>query len=308
VKSMNMRRIGLCVLLILFWTAAGPGPGMTADILDYLPASGEVQGWSMEGEPESFQGENLFMMINGGADLYHEYGFKQVTRAEYLGPEGKVVKLEIYQMQSPAAAYGIYTLKAGEGGKAIEIGQAARLQDYYLNFWKGSLLVTLVGLDSDEQTMQGLTALARAVEAGIGQTGERPRLASLLLSGPLALSNAKYVRGPLGVMSGYIFDTKNIFQVSEGMLGAAGDCRVFVFQYKNADESLHIYQNAAASLKSSTRFSGQAFMENQASMMDRDHNMVLINQLDRYIAIVIGQDQEKVKSTWERLAGKLKNN
>ena len=53
-----------------------------------------------------------------------------------------------------------------------------------------------------------MTALARAVDSRIDQTGQRPGLANLLLSGPLAHSQTKYVRGHLGVMSSYIFDTQ----------------------------------------------------------------------------------------------------
>ena len=298
--------IGLVAVLLLSAVSAGvqqSSGGLSA----YLPASGEAAGWSLEGEPQSFQGEDLFMMINGGADIYHEYGFKKVVRAEYLGPESKSLKLEIYQMLSPAAAYGIYTFKAGEGGKALKIGQAALLQDYYLNFWKGDLLITLVGQDSDQKTMQGLIALAGAVDARIKQIGERPELASLLLSAPLSFSQLKYVRGPLGVMNSYVFDTKNIFQVREGMLGAVNGCRVFLFQYRDPAECLTAYQAAAAILKNGTRFNGQSWQENRASMVDRDHNQVLINRLGRYMAIVLGQDQVKVETARDTLAGILKN-
>ena len=129
---------------------------------------------------------------------------------------GKSIKLEIYEMESPAAAYGIYTFKIGVGGKALAIGQEALLEDYYLNFWKGNLLVTVIGPDSEEETVQGVVALAKAVDARIAKTGERPELAGLLLREPLAFSHPKYVRGSLGVMNSYIFDTENIFRVREG--------------------------------------------------------------------------------------------
>ena len=109
--------ISLALILLLSAVSAGARQS-SGGISAYLPASGEAAGWNLDGEPERYQGEDLFRMINGGADIYHEYGFRQVVRAEYLGPEGKSVKLEIYQMVSPAAAYGIYTFKAGERRKS----------------------------------------------------------------------------------------------------------------------------------------------------------------------------------------------
>ncbi|KIX13008.1 DUF6599 family protein [Dethiosulfatarculus sandiegensis] len=264
-----------------------------------------MNGWSLEGEPVKYQGENLFRMINGGADIYHEYGFKQVVRGEYFGPKDRTIKLESYEMQTPAAAYGMYTFKAGKGGKALKIGRASLMQEYYLNFWKGNLLVTLVGMDSDKQTMEGLTAQAKAVDKRITRTGARPELAELVLSEPTTLSNARYVRGPLGLMSSYIFDTKNIFQVRQGMVGEIKDCKVLVFKYRDEAESLTTYQKAAAGLKTNNRFSGQDIRENQAAMVDRDDNLILINQLGSYIAVLVGQDRGKVKSTRDSLAEKL---
>ena len=156
---------------------------------------------------------------------------------------GKSIKLEIYEMESPAAAYGIYTFKIGAGGKALAIGQEALLEDYYLNFWKGNLLVTVIGQDSEEETVQGVVALAKAVDARIAKTGERPELAGLLLRDPLAFSHPKYVRGSLGVMNSYIFERENIFRVREGMIGAVGDCQAFVFRYADEGESAKVLRS-----------------------------------------------------------------
>ena len=37
------------------------------------------------------------------ADIYYEYGFTQVMRAEYVDGRGKSIKLEIFEMESPTA-------------------------------------------------------------------------------------------------------------------------------------------------------------------------------------------------------------
>ncbi|NTU74630.1 MAG: hypothetical protein HGA86_00715, partial [Anaerolineaceae bacterium] len=160
--------IGTLLLLMAASAAAQQGPG---DLSGYLPASGEVAGWKLSEAPKNYRGDELFAMIDGGADIYHEYGFTQVLRAEYLNARGKSIKLEIYEMESPAAAYGIYTFKTDDGGRALAIGREALLEDYYLNFWKGNLLVTVIGSDSEEESVQGVVALAKAVDAHIAKTG-----------------------------------------------------------------------------------------------------------------------------------------
>ena len=297
----------ICVILLLIAVnaAAQQAPG---DLSGYLPESGEVSGWSLSEQPKNYRGDELFQMIDGGADIYREYGFRQVLGAEFANARGESIKLEIYEMESPAAAFGIYTFKSGDGGKALSIGCEALLEDYCLNFWKGNLLVTVIGRDSEEKTLQGVVALARAVDARIEKTGEPPGLAGLMLCEPLAFSHPKYVRGPLGVMNSSLFDTDNVFRVREGMIGSIGDCQAFVFRYADEGESAGTFKHAIESLSAGPKFTSHALQGNQCSMVGRRQEYVVIRQTGRYIAIVIGHNQDEVKSSSERLIEKLERN
>jgi len=301
---MRGKCIGVMLLLIAAGAAAQQTPG---DLSGYLPAGAEVSGWTLSEAPKTCLGDKLYEMINGGADIYHEYGFTQVMRADYVNGRGTSIKLEIFEMESPAAAYGIYTFKIGAGGKATAIGQEALLEDYYLNFWKADLLVTVIGPDSQAETVQGVIALSKAVDARITKTGKRPELADLLLREPLAFSNPKFVRGSLGIMNSYIFDTEDIFGVREGLIGAVGDCQAFVFRYADSGQSAGAFANAAARLRVSPRFKNFTLQENQCAMAGREKEFLVIHQTGRHIAIVIGQTRDKVASTSDRLVVKLKN-
>ena len=122
---MKVKLVGTMLLLIAVSAAAQQAPG---DLSGFLPVSGEVAGWKLSGEPKNYRGDQLFQMINGGAGIYHEYGFRQALSAEYVDLNGKSISLEIYEMKSSALAYGIYTFKIGNNGKAVSIGQEAMLQ------------------------------------------------------------------------------------------------------------------------------------------------------------------------------------
>lgn len=277
------------------------------DISGYLPESGAIAGWVLSDAPKTYRGDELFMMIDGGADIYHEYGFVQVVASDYANGNGKSIRVEIYEMESPAAAYGIYSFKIGEEGKAPAIGQEALLEDYYLNFWKGNLLVTVVGSDADEQTVRGVLALAEAVDARLSRTGKRPALAEMLIHEPVAFSRPTYVRGSIGVINSYIFDTEDIFSVREGMIGTVDDCQALVFRYPDDGESFRIYENATARLAVSSRFKDGARHADQYSMVGRSREFVLINRTGPYIAIVIGRNRDRVTSTSNQLVEKLKS-
>jgi hypothetical protein len=57
-----------------------------------------------------FTGSNLWGHINGGADLFLEYGFKNLRFYE-IGYHGNSYLLEIYQFDEPIQALGIYSIK-----------------------------------------------------------------------------------------------------------------------------------------------------------------------------------------------------
>jgi Family of unknown function (DUF6599) len=301
--------IGRCigVILIVLIAANAAAQRASGNLSRYLPASDEISGWKLNDTPQNYRGDELFLMINGGAGIYHEYGFTQVLRAEYVDAGGKSINLEIYEMESPAAAYGIYTFKSSDSGKTLSIGNEALLQDYYLNFWKRNLLVTVIGLDSEERTVQGVVAMAKAVDARITSTGDRPELADLLLGEPIGFSHPKYVRGPLGLMGSYIFDAENIFRVREGMIGVVGDCQAFVFRYADEGESIKIFKDAVARLNDSPKFTNRTLQLSRYSMVGPEKERVVINQTGRYITIVVGQNQDKVEFTANRLIEQLKS-
>ena len=65
-------------------------------------------------------------------------------------------KLEIYKMENPISAFGIYSFKTSSDGEKADIGNDALFEDYYLNFWKGEFLITLVGFDTEKETIDDL--------------------------------------------------------------------------------------------------------------------------------------------------------
>jgi len=131
-------------------------------------AAVEIEGWQLEAEPQIYVGDTLFELINGGAELYHRFGFVQALSAQYSDGEGRSIALELFEMHDAEAARGIYSEKTGGAGERLEIGDEAAFESYYLNFRSGRFLVTVTGFESDPKTTDGLLELARAVEFRIG--------------------------------------------------------------------------------------------------------------------------------------------
>jgi len=87
--------------------------------------------WSAEGETEVYIGDDLFVYINGGAEIYHEYGFVQVAVQRYRRGDDNV-SVEIYTMVGDA--FGIYSFARSSRGHAVNLGNGATAADYYMHF------------------------------------------------------------------------------------------------------------------------------------------------------------------------------
>jgi hypothetical protein len=230
----------LSVILVLPHFAVTP----QRILADLLPGNGEVQGWTKHRSMQHFVGEDLYEYIDGGAEIYHEYGFIQVAIQDYLSGEEKSVSVEIFEMASPGSAYGMYTFKTGTKGKIIRVGNDAQLDDYYMNFWKGSFLVTLTGFDETEETRQGLLAIAANVDSKMPAGGEKPRILSFLPEEDLKTRSLEYFTGYLGLRSSHPFFSLRITGFEEGIKGDySGNFSLFLFRYSDTEECQKGFEN-----------------------------------------------------------------
>ena len=285
----------LAITLILV-NAVAADPGLESvkiqhDISAYVPNSYDVEGWEPIGDPRTFVGEDLYALINGGAVIYYKYGFRQVITQDYASKDGKSITLEIYEMNSPASAYGIYTIKINTEGKSIDVGDEGILADFYLHFWKGDFLVTLTASDSEETTGSGLLALARAVDEKIQTKGQRPSLCNLLIMESYEVSNIKYLRGDLALANNFPYVIDDVFKLKEGVIGDYGDSKIFVFRYGNRNESLNRYQDARDLFRNSASFANFTDHEDGCTMVDAQGRAIHLQPYENYILIYVGTEQ-----------------
>jgi hypothetical protein len=280
------------VLIAALGSNARPAePDKEAHLSRYLPEKSELAGWERFGEPQTARGDDLYLVIDGAAEIFVEYGFREAIFQSYDNGSGKSINLEIYRMADPASAYGIYTFRTGEDGTEIAIGNGARMEDYYLNFWKGSFLVSVIGFDTDEETIGGVKAMAMIVVARIAEEGEKPRLTGALPAADLMPDGIEYLKGNLALVNHYEFDKANIFGVTEGVIGTYGDHRIFLFYYSDETQSRKWFLNGSRHLKRSPRFHEFTGNEDGCAMTDRNGDYLLIEPYRNYIIFALGREK-----------------
>jgi hypothetical protein len=220
-----------------------------------VPADQAAAGWARDDKPQEFIGEDLYTYIDGGAEIYQEYGFVQVIVQDYKNAKGKSLSLEIFEMASPEAAYGMYTFKRSGKGKSLSLGGGGELEDYYLNFWKGRFLVTMTGFDGEAATLAGLQAVAAAVDGKITDTGKVPELVGSLPSKGLAPGSVKYLKGLLGLNNVCpLYTASGLgFQAAVRGLYESGETLV-ILEYSSAEVRLAAWLELKAGLEKSGHY------------------------------------------------------
>jgi hypothetical protein len=89
-------------------------------------ADDPAAGWTREDRVHRFVGKDLYGHIDGGAELFYEFGFRDL-RVERWTRGDQALVVERYRMEGPPAALGIY-LAVGGGGEPIRgLGEGQRV-------------------------------------------------------------------------------------------------------------------------------------------------------------------------------------
>lgn len=172
---------------------ASESPGQPAML---PPAAG---GWTRTDSVGVYAGKDLFLLVDGGADLFFEYGFVRALSSEYSRLPDATAATELYEMSNPSAAYGLFTSFTAGTGTAAPIGQEAVLGEGYCIFWKGPYVGMLTAASVDSASGQRLLQLAAELASQIHRTGPLPGLCALLREGGLESRTMVYVCGKLAL-------------------------------------------------------------------------------------------------------------
>jgi hypothetical protein len=256
------------------------------NINQIIPNSEEVPGWFQDGELEYAKGEDLYLIINGGAEIYHEYGFQQAVFLTYMNKNESRINLAIFEMTDPESAYGIYSFKTDTGGISLDVGEDGWLSSYYLNFWKGNFLVTIIGLDDSQETMAGIIQIAQAVDHRIQRKSIKPDLIKYLPAEDLLPNGITYIKGLLALFNTYNFHPNNIFNFNEGLHAIYDSYALFLFTYDDANDSRQWFSSAIKNLEESEKYSDFTTVRDYTVFSDERGNDFSIKVYQKYIIII----------------------
>jgi hypothetical protein len=148
-----------------------------------------------------FTNESLYGYIDGGAELYLEYGFDSLLVTD-LTFKNHDIKAEVYRMTDPAAAFGIFSVSRFKCSPGKELTEFFCRSTYQLQFCKGCFYVSIVNSNGTEAEQRIAETIASLLIDRIGGISFDPSFFFPEGVSKESMGSAVLVRGPMGIFNG----------------------------------------------------------------------------------------------------------
>jgi hypothetical protein len=189
-------------------------PGLDLDGL--LPDQAALAGWRIADGPVRYTPENLYEVLDGGAERYVGYGFERMLRVRYRPADEAdlTVTLDLFDMGSELGAFGIYSSGRSPDSAFEGWGVQGYRSGTIAAAWKGRLFVHA---EADEERPALLEMAARLVRDAcerVEGAASRPAVLAALPIGGLVAHSERWVASDLlgheclpgGVLASYAIE------------------------------------------------------------------------------------------------------
>lgn len=151
---------------------------------------------------ETFNGTSLWGLINGGADVYLEYGFNGL-RLQELIIGGSKFRIEIYKMNDSESAFGIYTMSCFKCKEKNKLFSLDCSNTYQFQTVRGDSYISIINETGSDKNQTLSKEIAKVIVNRIeDKPPEFPAIFKNEIFKPY-YDKLKYFKGPLGLQNAY---------------------------------------------------------------------------------------------------------
>jgi hypothetical protein len=222
-------------------------PENVSDFFKIMPP--DISGWTRPAAPDIYTPGNLSKYIDGGAELYLSYNFKNALALKYTDAAGNEIEVDIFDMGSAPDAFGVFA----HSRETIDnsVGQGSEYAAGLLTFWKDRYYVSILAYPETPAKKDVVFKLGRAIEAAIKGTGALPAIIGLLPAENLLPESVHYFHH-------YIWLNSFTFVSNENVLNIGNDTPAALGKYRQAGATLDLllvrYPDAARAEAAASQF------------------------------------------------------
>jgi hypothetical protein len=212
----------------------------------------EIGGWKKSPGGTFYNPENLFEYINGGAELYISYDFRQMLAQTYEQAGQPEITLDIFDMGNSYNAYGVFSHSREVMDSCIAPEVESEYASGLVTFWKGKYYVSILAYPEDPEKKKTVLALGKHIAGLIREESQIPPIVAKLPPGNLVKESIRYFHHHIWLNSHYFISDDNILDIdrdTEAVLARYNDRQnrasyfILLVSYPDAEKAEAAYQN-----------------------------------------------------------------
>jgi hypothetical protein len=215
-----------------------------ADVSFEQKVPDSVLGWTRADSAEIYDSQTIYDYIDGAAEVYLSYDFRRVDVLHFEHEHKPSLTLEIFDMGSPAEAYGVFS-HARESEQS-GIGNGYEYHTGLLCFWQADYLVCIQAEQETPDTKEAVFELASSVSKCLPQGGQRPPLVGYLPAEDLVRGSVRYFHQHASLNYHYYLSSENILDLgkdTDAVLARyePGPIQLLCVRYPSTEEAADAY-------------------------------------------------------------------
>lgn len=185
-----------------------------------LPGDNFYSGWKKSDRLVTFTRADLYNYIDGGAELFLEFGFERVYVQRYSSGNSELT-LEIYEMESPESALGVYLAKCGQETPLEGLPARNSGEESQFTILRERYFIHVNNFAGGQELFPVMLALARAALQKLPP--DRPiALLDYLPKENLVKNSERLIRGPYALQPIFTFGEGDILRLEGQVFGVVG--------------------------------------------------------------------------------------
>lgn len=164
----------------------------------------------------------LYDYINGGAELYLQYGFEKLAKRIYTDNNQNEIKAEIFDLDAPKNAFGVFSYSMDTVN--TDIGQGGQYIGSSLIFWQDKYFVSIFAHKENAEIKEKLLETGRKISNSIGKTSALPKSYHIIPEKSIVKGSTFYFHHPAWQNKFRYISNDNIFNINR-------DVKAFITQY-----------------------------------------------------------------------------
>jgi hypothetical protein len=213
-----------------------------SDLGNLLP--GHLEGWRISQQDRSYNPDNLHKLINGGAELYISYGFKNSLNRKYISKDQPAILVDIFDMGTSENAFGVFShSRETEDGL---FGQGSQYVPGLLVFWKDRYFISILSNPETKTSKKAVFRIADHIESAIPSEGSLPDIVNLLPEENLVKESILYFHHSIWLNSYYFIAHENILHINKNTDAVFAKykiqkhkCIVLIINYPEETDAVH---------------------------------------------------------------------